>query len=154
MPAAMADDAILVPCAHCEAMNRLPPTRLADAPACGRCGKPVFAGAPLVLTAATFDRHALRSGVPLLVDFWAPWCGPCRTMAPAFEQAARVLEPSVRLGKLDTEAEPSLGTRYAIRSIPTLVLFAQGREIARQSGAIGAAQIVDWTRAQLAGSRG
>jgi len=129
-------------------MNRVPRERIAQAPHCGRCHSPLFGGAPFALDAASFDAHALRSGVPLLVDFWAPWCGPCVSMAPAFAAAAKVLEPAMRLAKVDTEAEPALAHRHGIRSIPTLVLFAGGREIARQSGAIGMQQIVDWARAQ------
>ena len=130
-------------------MNRLPRTRLDEAPNCGRCHRAMFTGKPVALTTAAFDAHALRSGLPLLVDFWAPWCGPCRTMAPQFEAAARSLEPQVRLAKVDTEAEPGLGARYAIRSIPTLLLLHGGREVGRQSGAIGTEQIVRWTRGLL-----
>ncbi len=141
---------ILVPCPHCGAMNRLAAERLDDRPTCGRCHRALFEGRPLVLGVADFDRHALRSGVPLLVDFWAPWCGPCQSMAPQFAAAAARLEPQVRLAKVDTEAEPGLGARFAIRSIPTLVLFADGREVARQSGAIGTEQIVRWVQAQRA----
>lgn len=146
----MNDPSMLVPCPHCGAMNRVPPARLPEAPQCGRCRQMLFTGAPLALAAATFDQHALRSGLPLLVDFWAPWCGPCLSMAPAFAAAAKTLEPQLRLAKVDTEAEGALGARYGIRSIPTLILFAGGREIARQSGAMGAEQIVHWARAQLA----
>lgn len=130
-------------------MNRVPEARLAEAPACGRCHTRLFPAVPFALTAANFDIHALRSGVPLLVDFWAPWCGPCLQMAPAFARAAPALEPAFRLGKVDTEAEPALGARFAIRSIPTLVLFAGGREVARHAGAIGTAQVVQWARAQM-----
>ncbi len=145
----MNDTPLLVACPHCGAMNRLPRTRLGEAPNCGHCHRALFVGKPVALTSADFDTHALRSGLPLLVDFWAPWCGPCRTMAPQFEAAARSLEPRVRLAKVDTEAEPALGARFGIRSIPTLLLLHGGREIGRQSGAIGAEQIVRWTRAQL-----
>ena len=145
----MNDTPMLVACPHCGAMNRLPRTRLGEAPNCGRCHRAVFVGKPVALTAADFDTHALRSELPLLVDFWAPWCGPCRTMAPQFELAAKSLEPQIRLAKVDTEADPALGARFGIRSIPTLVLLHAGREIARQSGVIGAEGIVRWTRAQL-----
>lgn len=145
----MNDPQILVACPHCGSMNRLPRSRLGETPKCGRCRQPVFAGKPVALTSATFDQHALRSELPLLVDFWAPWCGPCRTMAPQFEIAAKSLEPQVRLAKVDTEAEPALGARFGIRSIPTLVLLHAGKEIGRQAGATGADQIVQWTRALL-----
>jgi thioredoxin 2 len=143
----MADDSLLIPCAHCAAMNRVPAARLAESPTCGRCHAPIFAGKPIALGAADFETHATRSALPLLVDFWAPWCGPCQQMAPEFEKAAKSLEPQLRLAKVDTEAEPALGARFGIRSIPTLVLFHAGREIARQSGAMGAGAIVRWAEA-------
>ena len=143
----MTTDPTLIVCPHCRALNRVPAARLAEAPDCGRCHQPLFTGQPLVLPdAAAFDRHVGRDGLPLLVDFWAPWCGPCRMMAPQFEAAARQLEPRLRLTKVDTEAQPALGSRFGIRSIPTLVLFRQGHELARQSGAMGTADIVRWTR--------
>ena len=145
----MNDASILIACPQCGALNRMPRVRLDEHPHCGRCHRAVFEARPLTLSSGNFDLHASRSELPLLVDFWAPWCGPCLQMAPQFEAAAAQLEPWFRLGKLDTEAEPTLGARFAIRSIPTLVLFSAGREIARQSGAIGAAQIVQWARAQL-----
>lgn len=135
-------------CPHCHAVNRVPAARLAQNPKCGQCHQPLFNGHPVALTAATFTRHIQRSDIPVLVDFWAPWCGPCKMMAPQFEQAARMLEPGVRLAKVDTEVEQQLGAQFGIRSIPTLALFAGGREIARQPGAMGAPEIVRWVQTQ------
>lgn len=137
-------------CPHCDSINRVPVERLIERPNCGRCHQSLFEGSPVTLTGESFSRHVERSDLPLLVDFWAPWCGPCKIMAPQFQQAARLLEPRVRLAKVDTEAEPQLGERYGIRSIPTLVLFRSGSELARQSGAMGAQDIVRWATAQLA----
>ncbi|RYY84903.1 MAG: thioredoxin TrxC [Comamonadaceae bacterium] len=138
-----------VVCPHCHTTNRIEADHLSSAPDCGSCHRPLFMGAPVNLSATDFDRHITRSQLPVLVDFWAPWCGPCRMMAPAFEEAARKLEPRVRLAKVNTEEAQGLGARLNIRSIPTLALFAGGREIARQAGAMGAADIVKWTQAQL-----
>ena len=145
----MNDASLLLACPSCDAMNRMPRARLDEQPRCGRCHRALFEARVIALSSGNFDLHATRSELPLLVDFWAPWCAPCLQMAPQFEAAAAQMEPRFRLGKVDTEAEPALATRFAIRSIPTLVLFGGGREIARQSGAIAAAQIVQWARARL-----
>ncbi len=147
-------DLLHIVCAHCNATNRIPPARLGDRPNCGKCHRPLFDGHPVELSAANFDKHAGRNDIPLLIDFWAPWCGPCKMMAPQFEQAARELEPGMRLAKINTEAEQSLGARFGIRSIPTLALFWGGREIARQAGAMGAADIVRWAQAHTGEGHG
>ncbi len=142
-------DSLQIVCPHCGAVNRIPAARLGDAPKCGKCHRPLFQASPVELTSANFDTQISRNDIPVLVDFWAPWCGPCKLMAPAFEQAAYQLEPQVRLAKLNTEAEQAIGARFGIRSIPTLALFQGGRELAREPGAMGAADIVRWARMQL-----
>ncbi|WP_438462184.1 thioredoxin TrxC [Marinomonas sp. PE14-40] len=141
----MTDSTHLV-CQACLAVNRIPSTRLADSPKCGKCQTPIFNAKPIDLTAANYQKHLQRNDLPVLVDFWAPWCGPCKMMGPQFEQAAGQLEPKVRLAKVNTEAEQQLGAQLNIRSIPTLIIFKGGKEIARHSGAMGAADIIKWTR--------
>ncbi len=142
------ENARIVVCPHCSAANRVPSGRLGDRPTCGKCRQYLFTGHPVELDAASFGEHVGRSGIPVVVDFWAPWCGPCRTMAPAFAQAARELEPHYRLAKLNTEEAPEIASRHGIRSIPTLVVFRNGREIARQSGALDAGSLARWIAAQ------
>lgn len=133
-----------VACPHCTALNRIPSARLAEDPVCGRCGQPLLDGRPLALTDADFERVVARTELPVIVDLWAPWCGPCRGMAPAFEQAARELKGRALLVKVDTDANPHTAARFQVRSIPTLLKLQQGREVARISGAMPAAQIVRW----------
>ena len=136
-------------CPSCSAVNRVLAEKMEDRPRCGKCKQPLFPSGPVVLDEGNFDRQITRNDIPVVVDFWAPWCGPCRMMAPAFEQAARDLEPNVRLAKLNTEEAQAVAARYNIRSIPTLVVFRQGREIARQSGAMQQAQLMQWVRSMV-----
>jgi thioredoxin 2 len=141
-------DPVHVVCPHCDAVNRLARERLADKPTCGKCAKELFLAKPIDVDSARFGKHIERNDIPVLVDFWAEWCGPCKMMAPAYQQAAQRLEPNMRLLKVDTEKAQDLAARYNIRSIPTLAMFRNGREVARQAGAMDAGSIVAWAQGQ------
>jgi thioredoxin 2 len=142
-------DPLHIVCPHCDAVNRIGQERLRDKPVCGKCARALFMAEPLDVDSARFTKHLERNDIPVLVDFWAVWCSPCKTMAPAYLQAARQLEPNLRLLKVDIENAPDLAQRFNIRSIPTLVLFRNGREVTRQGGAMDTGRIVSWAEARL-----
>ncbi len=139
-------ETINIVCPHCNSVNRVLESRIEDGPRCGKCKGQLFEGKPVHLDEGNFDRQTSRNDIPVVVDFWAPWCGPCRMMAPAFEQAAGELEPRVRLAKLNTEEAQSIAARFDIRSIPTTMVFRDGREVARQPGAMDLGRLMQWLR--------
>lgn len=138
-------------CPQCLAVNRVPDTRVADHPKCGKCAAPLLPGKPADLNAANFDTFIQKSGLPVVVDFWADWCGPCKMMAPVFQQVAAEMNTQLRFAKLETEAHPQVSMRLHIRSIPTLILFKQGIEVARNAGAMDAIALKRWLNTALAG---
>ncbi|WP_404297055.1 thioredoxin TrxC [Halomonas sp.] len=142
-------DSLTLGCPHCGAINRVSQTRLNDGPKCGKCKQALFTGEPVALSSDNFRALVERSELPVVVDFWAAWCGPCKIMAPIFAEAARELEPRLRFAKLDTEAEQSLAGRFGIRSIPTLIVFRNGREVARQPGVLQESQLRQWLKPHL-----
>ncbi len=134
-------------CPHCSAVNRIPESRLGDRPKCGKCKKPLFTGHPVELTDQNFTKFITKSDLPVVVDFWAEWCGPCKMMAPAFAEASAQLEPNAILAKLNTEVAQQTAAQFGIRSIPSIILFKNGKEVSRQAGALNTQQIIQWVQA-------
>jgi len=143
------NDKVHIVCPHCTAVNRIPTTRLGDHPNCGKCKKPLFTGHPVELTDQNFAKFIAKSDLPVVVDFWAEWCGPCKMMAPAFVEASAQLEPKVILAKLNTEVAQQSAAQFSIRGIPSILLFKNGKEAARQAGALNVQQIIQWVNSQI-----
>ncbi len=143
------NDVLMIVCSHCDAVNRIPVSRSSDKPVCGKCRKQLFEGRPAELTGQNFLKHISRNSIPVVVDFWADWCGPCKMMAPVFKSAAEKLEPGIRLAKLNTESESVIASQYGIRSIPTIAIFKAGKEIARHSGAMQLHELTGWVKIKI-----
>jgi thioredoxin 2 len=143
------DDILLISCPACDTQNRVPAARIGDKPKCGVCQQQLFSAHPVNLTSASFERHIRDTTIPIVVDFWAPWCGPCKTMALEFEKAAAQLEPRVRFAKVNTDSEQAIAVRFGISAIPTLIIFKNGSETGRQAGAMNSTALVEWIRSQI-----
>ena len=139
-------ESLHVVCPHCDSINRLPAEKISADGKCGKCKQALFTGDVLELGTDNFSKHVSRNEIPVLVDFWAPWCGPCKMMAPIFSQAAQQLEPNIRVAKINTEAEQHLAAQFQIRSIPTLAIFRNGKEIARTAGAMDLPSLMSWVQ--------
>lgn len=135
---------MIIACSSCHSLNRVPEERLLQQPVCGKCKAALFSGKPIELTSANFAAHANKSDLPLVVDFWASWCGPCKNFAPIFDQVTQELEPQFRFGKINTEQQQQLAAQFNIRSIPTLMIFKQGKVLAQQAGAFPKPALVQW----------
>ena len=145
----MQNQALHIVCPHCDSVNRVPQARLGEGPKCGKCGNPLFTARPIHLGNHNFQKHITRNDIPVLVDFWAPWCGPCRIMEPGMEQAAAKFEPNLRVAKLNTDEVGQVAAGLGIQGIPTVILFMNGRQVARQTGAMDPTTLFRWINANL-----